>query len=189
MATIKPSQNPKNKENHQTNKSSTSPDEIDLKSAFTSLPWVQDLNDDQIEALVRISKFQITESGEFLFHQGDKEDYLYILLEGRVAIEVDIPTGDRVVFYQAEPVDFIGWSSVTPVIRERTASARALIPSKLVAVDAIKLRELCDDDQQLGYVIMRRLANVIATRLLVTRMELIELLPRAGRQLNKPAPN
>ncbi len=129
------------------------------------------------------------EGGEYLFHQGDKEDYLYILLEGQVAIEVDTPTGERVVLYQAEPVDILGWSSVTPVIRERTASAHALVPSKLLALDAIKLRQLCDEDHQLGYVIMRRLANVIATRLQVTRMELIESLSRAARRRNKIAPN
>jgi hypothetical protein len=34
---------------------------------------------------------------------------------------------------------------------------------------------MCETDHDLGYVVMRRLANVIAGRLLVTRLQLLDM--------------
>jgi hypothetical protein len=44
-----------------------------------------------------------------------------------------------------------------------------------VALDAQKLRRMGEEDHDLGYVVMRRLANVIASRLLVTRLQLLDM--------------
>ena len=81
----------------------------------------------------------------------------------------------------AEPFDSIGWSSVTPIIRQRTASARAVVNSCLLAVESNKLRQLCEEDHELGYTVMRHLANVIAARLLVTRLQLLAQLSNPTR--------
>ena len=37
------------------------------------------------------------------------------------------------------------------------------------------LREKCESDHELGWEIMRRLANVVAARLLVTRLQLLDM--------------
>jgi hypothetical protein len=39
-----------------------------------------------------------------------------------------------------------------------------------LAFNSKLLQQLCDEDHELGYVIMRRLANVVANRLLTTRL-------------------
>ena len=77
--------------------------------------------------------------------------------------------------YTAEPMDIVGWSSITPVVRQRTAAARAVLPSRLVRMLAVELYKLCDEDHDLGYVVMRRLSNVIASRLLTTRLQLLDM--------------
>jgi hypothetical protein len=50
-----------------------------------------------------------------------------------------------------------------------------VLDSRLVAIDAKDLRRISDEDCELGYIIMRRTANVIAARLLVTRLQLINI--------------
>ena len=77
--------------------------------------------------------------------------------------------------YTAEAMDIIGWSSITPVVRQRTAGARAVLPSRLVRMQATALYKLCDEDHDLGYVVMRRLSNVVASRLLTTRLQLLDM--------------
>jgi CRP-like cAMP-binding protein len=72
-------------------------------------------------------------------------------------------------------MDVVGWSSVTPVVRRRTAGAQAVLPSSLVRLDAKGLRQLCDEDFELGYIVMRRMANVVASRLLTTRLQLLDM--------------
>jgi len=152
-----------------------------VEQALRTVPWLDQLEELALERLLKISRIMRLEADEILFSEGDKEDYLYILIEGRISLEMNVPGRGNTHIYTAEPFDIIGWSSVTPVIRQRTATARSLSPAMLVALDAIKLRQLCDDDSKIGYVLMRRLANIIAMRLLVTRFQLVELLSTLPR--------
>ena len=100
---------------------------------------------------------------------------MYIVIEGRVALDIFIPHRGKVRIYTVEPWDVFGWSSVTPTIHQRTAGAMAVIDGLVVCIDAVKLRQACDEDHDLGYVVMRRLANIVASRLLVTRLQLLDM--------------
>jgi len=152
-----------------------SQDPQEIQAALQTIPWFQELKPEHFEQICGISWLRQVEPGEELFREGDKEDYLYIVLEGRIAIEMIVPGRGRMRIYTAEPMEIFGWSSATPVVRQRTASARAVLPSRLVVMEAVKLRKMSEDDHDLGYVVMRRLANVIASRLLVTRLQLMDM--------------
>ncbi len=147
----------------------------ELISALQAIPWFSLMPEDHFNKMVSISKIFRFEPGQSIFHEGDKEDYLYIVLEGRVAIEIAVPGRGRMRILTADPMDVVGWSSVTPVVRQRTAGARAVLPSRMVAIDANELRIMCDEDYSLGYYVMRRLANVVAGRLLTTRLQLLDM--------------
>ena len=149
--------------------------ESELIGALQAIPWFQQLSKDHFAKIVGIAQIRTFERGEDLFREGDQEDSLYIVLEGRVATDIYVPGRGRVPIYTAEPLEVVGWSSVTPVVRQRTASARAVLDSRLIAFDAQQLRQICDEDHELGYIIMRRMANVVAGRLLVTRLQLLDV--------------
>jgi CRP-like cAMP-binding protein len=147
-----------------------------------SIPWFTELNREQRNRIERISKRLSVSASEYIFLEGDKEDYVYILLQGQLAIVMMVPGQEELCVHLAQPNEIIGWSSVTPIIRQRTASARALTPSQLLAIDSVKLREFCDEDHDMGYLIMRRLVNVVATRLLLTRLQLVEIITNLSTQ-------
>jgi len=86
-----------------------------------------------------------------------------------------VPHRGKIRFYTAEPGEVFGWSSVTPTIRQRTAGATAVVDGLIVCISAEKLRQACEEDHDLGYLVMRRLANVVAGRLLVTRLQLLDM--------------
>jgi hypothetical protein len=46
----------------------------------------------------------------------------------------------------------------------------------MVCFEADELINACDENAQLGYVVMRRIANVIASRLLTNRLELFDII-------------
>ncbi len=140
------------------------------------IPWFVDLSQDQIDRLSSITSLHQLEAGDILFREGDREDMLYILLEGQVNLQVEVPTRGQVTVFTAEMLDVLGWSSLTPVVRQRTASAYASRPSTLVSFNSKLLQQLCDEDHELGYVIMRRLANVVANRLLTTRLCMLDMI-------------
>jgi len=147
----------------------------ELIRVLQTIPWYQELDQKHFDKLVGISSLLEVDAKQELFREGDPEDYLYIVIQGRVAIEMMVPSRGRMRIYTAEPMDVVGWSSVTPVVRRRTAGAQAVLPSCLVRQDAAALRKLCEEDCDLGYIVMRRMANVVASRLLTTRLQLLDM--------------
>jgi CRP/FNR family transcriptional regulator, cyclic AMP receptor protein len=67
-----------------------------------------------------------------LQRRGPRRFPVYVLLEGQVVLEIEVPTRGQVQIYTAEVLDIIGWSSMTPIVRQRTASARATQPCLLI---------------------------------------------------------
>jgi CRP/FNR family transcriptional regulator, cyclic AMP receptor protein len=153
--------------------------EADLSITLRRFPWFIELESSQLDQLASIAALHHFEAGEYIFKEGDRVDNLYLLVEGQVILEVEVPTRGQVPFYTAEMLDTVGWSSMTPIVRQRTASARATCPSTLVGVNNKLLQQLCDEDHDLGYIIMRRLANVVANRLLTARLVLLEIIAQS----------
>lgn len=147
----------------------------DLIEILQAIPWFQSLSDEHFSKMAEITEVKQLAKDEVLFKQGDTEKFLYVLVEGRVGVDIYSPVQGYIRIYTAEPMDVVGWSSATPVVRQRTASAKAVLDSRLVAIDATKLTQLCEEDHHLGYIVMRRLANVVAARLMICRLHTLDL--------------
>jgi CRP-like cAMP-binding protein len=156
-----------------------------LLNALQTVPWIQKLSQEHFKKIVGIASLIEVEAKQELFKEGDAEDYLYIVIQGRVAIEMFVPSRGRTRIYTAEPMDEVGWSSITPVVRRRTAGARAVLPSCLAQLDAVKLRQLCEEDCELGYIVMQRVCNVVASRLLTTRLQLLDVFAHPSEEDSK----
>ncbi len=150
----------------------------ELKPTLKSIPWLMDLTSSQLQSLENISGSRFIKSGEVLFREGDNDNVLYIVSEGRLAIDILVPGHGQVCIYYAEPLDLVGWDRMTPVARQRITSVTAEQDLYLIYLNATALSELCDTDPVIGMTIMRRMSNVIASRLLSMRIKLLELLAK-----------
>ena len=146
------------------------------------IPWFKELNQEHLLKIAGITQLRRIQAGEVLFREGDKEDYVYIVIEGRVALDIFVPHRGKVRFYTADPWEVFGWSSVTPSIHQRTAGATAVLEGLLACINAEQLRQSCEEDHDLGYLVMRRLANIVASRLLVTRLQLLDMFAQPESQ-------
>lgn len=147
----------------------------ELIEYLQAIPWFQTLSDEHFAMIATIAKLVIVDRGEMLFKQGDIQGNLFILIEGRISIELYNPVKGYQRVFTAEPMDVVGFSSVTPVVRQRTASARAVLDSRLIALDAPALNRFCEENYELGYIVMRRLANEAASRVMICRLQLLDL--------------
>ncbi len=147
----------------------------EVYAAFKQIPWFSGLKEEHLKQIAEISHVRYFKSGERFFHEGDKQDYIYILTSGRVVLDMFVPHHGKVRFSSVEAWDVFGWSSVTPSVHQRTAGAVAVLDGAALAIDAEKLRQICEADTSLGYLVMRRLAGVVATRLMQTRLQLIDM--------------
>ncbi len=139
------------------------------------VPWFQDLEPGDIRKFAEISSLRQFKPGEVFFREGDKQDFFYIVLTGRVALDMFVPHHGKVRFFTCEDGDVFGWSSVTPEVRTRTAGAVGVMAGTVIAADTTRLQELCDRDHDIGYLFMRQMTSVIANRLLVTRLQLLDM--------------
>jgi len=152
-----------------------------LHDTLRANPWFAALEPRLFEKLAAIASEATWSAGQVIFREGDHDDKLYFVIEGQVALEIHIPVRGRVTILTIGPDEIFGWSAVVPVIQKRTASARAVLPSRAVAFNGAALRAACDEDHDLGYHVYRRLTNVIAGRLTATRMQLLDMYA-AGKE-------
>jgi CRP-like cAMP-binding protein len=138
-------------------------------------PWFQPLERQHFEQFIGIATEVSWSTDQVIFREGERDDRIYLVLEGRVALEIYVPNRGRVTILTLGPDEIFGWSAAVPVVQTRTASARAAQPTRAVAFDAAALRAACERDHDLGYVVYRRLTNVIAGRLTATRMQLLDM--------------
>jgi CRP-like cAMP-binding protein len=154
--------------------------QANLTSTIKTIPWFLELAPESIQRLSKIAEVRTVEEGEIIFSEGEQHPYLYILLEGQVSLDSFIPGHGSMSILTVESLDVIGWSSLTPVVRQKTSTARALALTTLLAFPADKLIAACEADCDLGYIIMRRLANIVASRMLNHRLHLLGILSRQG---------
>lgn len=156
--------------------------ETNILDVLRTIPWFLDLKTQQLEALAEIASLVTFEEGSSVFCEGDRVDNIFIILAGEIGIDMAIPARGIVRITTAEPLDIIGWSKLTPVVRQRTASAIALKDSILLVLNGDELNRLCEEDPRLGYIIMRRIANVVASNLLTIKLQMMDLILQTTRE-------
>jgi len=134
-----------------------------------------DLEDAELELIVPLCSERSYAAGETIVSDHDRAEELYFLREGRVALMIQLRSGVErsgdVTLEDLEPGHVFGWSSVVKQHRF-TATALALEPVTVCAIEASDLNALFGAHTHIGFVVMKQLAEVISSRLRLTRAEL-----------------
>ena len=126
------------------------------------------LNETELEQVAAIAYEETYQSGDQIFAAQEAAERLYILCQGRVQLHIRLrsalePGGD-VTIEAVEPGCVFGWSSLVKQ-RRFTGTARALEPLTVIVLEARELTDLFDQNAHIGFVVMKQLAEVIASRL------------------------
>jgi CRP/FNR family cyclic AMP-dependent transcriptional regulator len=116
-------------------------------------------------------------AGETVFREGNCNDDLYLILAGRVAIEISVPQRGRVRIATIGPDELFGWSSLF-YQKPKTALAAVLEPTQALAFNAAVLRELSEQDAGFGFHLTRAVLRIVSDRLKATRAQLIDMFAR-----------
>ncbi len=136
-----------------------------------------------LRTLLSLAQEMNFKQGEVMFQEGDKPSYLYLLVAGDVALDLSTAAGPfRVQTFG--PGDAVGWSAI-PRDQHANFTARALTDVSTVALPGDDVLSLCDHNPEIGYLLMRRLLELITDRLDSTRLQLVrqaaETQSTAGR--------
>jgi CRP-like cAMP-binding protein len=118
------------------------------------------------------------EPDQLIFQQGERSTNFYLIVSGRIALESI--GGEQVIpVMTLNEGEEMGWSALFSNGLTHF-QARAISLVHVIAFDGQKLHEECEQDAAFGYVMMKRLLEIVTERLDATRMQLLDLYETPG---------
>mgnify|MGYP000886989577 FL=1 len=155
--------------------------------ALKIIPLFLDFTNEQLKKISEISDVIELDPGDTPILEGAQLDYLYVLMDGEIKVEVYLPTHGQLETARLGPLDILGWSSMTPVVRQRTGTTTAITHCKLIRINGKQLFTLCEEDHDIGFFIFRRIANVAARSWLTTRLQLMNIIVEENKAIPEKA--
>jgi toluene monooxygenase system ferredoxin subunit len=140
-------------------------DEIYLGGSATALDVGELFNGisaGTIEALAALARRESHQHGAMLYRPGDPADDFFVLDSGRV--EFLVGRGERTApgGFMLKKGEVFGWAALLDGHPARIASARCLEESSLLRINGKAALGVLEGDPSAGFVVMRRLAALIA---------------------------
>jgi CRP-like cAMP-binding protein len=131
------------------------------------------LSPKQFESLGQISEERRYRTGEVIFAEQSPGHEMYVVKNGKVCIELGLKgKSEAATVHRVGAGQIFGELSLVDR-KKRSATAVCENDCELVAINQEKLDELFKQDTQLGYVIMKNLAELLAGRLRRTNLQLV----------------
>jgi CRP/FNR family cyclic AMP-dependent transcriptional regulator len=134
------------------------------------------LKESQLDALLSRSSVEAFPEGKTIFRQGEDANHLYILIEGMV--DISVKTGEKFDFLTSK-IEKEGAAFGIPSLIEPfryNVTATCLKPSKLLVINAGRVRMDMEKDPEMGMEIMKKLASIYFNRLNEMRSGVSNLL-------------
>jgi len=144
-----------------------------LYSLIAEQPFFKGLEPHQLQLLADCAMQMHFEPGQTILEEGSQANRFYLIIEGKVVIESEMAERGLIPIQTLGPGDDLGWSWLFPPFYTQF-SARALIPTSAIFFYGTRLREQCEQDHELGYQLMMRIAEVMTQRLHNTQLRLLE---------------
>ncbi|MCA8989722.1 MAG: cyclic nucleotide-binding domain-containing protein [Planctomycetaceae bacterium] len=127
-----------------------------------------------IAKLAEIAVRTTLAAGKMLFDEGDRHEQVYLVLKGRIVLDVFIRGRDRVELVTVGDGEILGWS---PLISNQpmTVRARAVTDCSLLVFSAQELLKTCEQDYRFGYYFMKQLTISFTKRLNATRLQMLDV--------------
>ena len=151
-----------------------------LQQILKELRFSSGLSNEDQKKLADVSRVQEFLADSIIFNEGELPEDLYLVRSGRIELCMNVPARGCLPILTLEAGDLVGWSVLIEQ-GEMTATATAIKDTQVIAISADKLRELCEQDHDIGYQIMHRLAETLAQRLVATRLQVLDLFANSSQ--------
>lgn len=147
------------------------------KNLISAIPMFNELSENVIGLIAEKAELKKFEAGEHIFKEGDNANSIHFLVQGTIALQVQIMTRpDHVtVSYIGKSNDCFGWSGlVSP--NYYTASAICEDTTEVLEIQGADLLSILEQHPAAGFKVMHRMANLVSDRLRNSRQALIKTL-------------
>jgi CRP/FNR family transcriptional regulator, cyclic AMP receptor protein len=145
-----------------------------LEGILAQHPFFKELETRYLQLVIGCASNVRFNAGEFIFREGEEANEFYLIRHGKVALEIFAPPRGSVTVQTIGEGEILGFSWLIPPYHWRF-DARALELTRAIALDGKCLRTKCEEDQGLGYQLMKRFSHIVEQRLQATRVQLLDL--------------
>jgi CRP-like cAMP-binding protein len=146
----------------------------DLTSILRQHPFLVGLSDEHMRTIVGCAQNMRFEEGSYIIREGEVANTFYLIRTGRVALEIDVSGRGGLRIETSGPGEILGWSWLISPYRWHFSGV-AVMDTHAIALDGECLRNKCDTDPHFGYEMLKRLAQVMESRLDATRLQLLDM--------------
>lgn len=161
----------------------TKPSPRSLQKLIAGQPLFAGLSSQHIRLLGELAMEVHFEAGERIFQPGDPANRFYLILNGRIELGLQSKNGRLIQIVTFGPGDTLGWAWLIEPYRFY-ASAETVEPTNAIFFYGTRLQQLCEDDHEFGYQIMKRVEKVIVKNLMLSQQRLVECV--AGNASDQP---
>jgi CRP/FNR family transcriptional regulator, cyclic AMP receptor protein len=146
-----------------------------IEREIRSHPFLIGLRGNHLAAIAAAATEVTFEAGQVILHERDPAFHAYLLTSGKVAVEAHSRATHRSVLVDTLGADdVLGWSWLFAPFCWHL-QARAIEPTRAIALDGAALLVRCEEDHELGHALTKRMAQLLIRRLEAARNTIIQL--------------
>ncbi|WP_394754380.1 Crp/Fnr family transcriptional regulator [Crenothrix sp.] len=130
-------------------------------------------SDDVLKFLCECSSTREIKKGQILFRQGENADKFYVVLNGRISIQMPAIMGPTLEIQTLGKDQVLGWSwLISPY--KWSFQTMAEEDSELLMFDGKALLERCEQEPKFGYALLKKFAELMSMRLDAARQKMMD---------------
>lgn len=146
----------------------------DIRTLLAETPFFEGMPEEHLTTIAACGRLVRFRAGEFLLREGEEANTFYLIREGIVAIESDMPGAGPLSVARVGAGGITGYSWLFPP-HSNSFDSLALTNVAAVALDGACLRGKSEADHELGYQLMKRFAQVVLDRLQAARRQVLDV--------------
>jgi CRP-like cAMP-binding protein len=152
-----------------------------VRDYLYSISFFEGMEEHHIELISGCGKLVSIKQGEFLLKEGDKAEVFYFIREGEASVESYIPGQGAKSMMSVGKGGIVGYSWLFEPYRV-SFDVRATSDIRAIQMDGACLRGKSERDHELGYHLMKRITQVVLSRLQASRRQVVDVYERMERK-------
>ena len=138
------------------------------------ISFLHDIDPAHLEQIASIAEARVYDASDILFHEGEPAEYVYLVVTGKIRLELCPSTIYQKNLLTVGPGEMLGWSAFVEECNYASTGV-VVAPTELIRIEGKHLRAICDKDPEFGYDFMHRIMRALAKRLTTTWSQLAHI--------------
>lgn len=145
-----------------------------IKDSLLEMDFFKGIDKEMIEYISLCGSNKHFHQGQFLGKEGEAANNFYIIRSGRVALQLHHHDKGTIMLKTIHQGEVLGVSWIVPPYR-LNFDLLALEETSVIEFNGKCIRDKCDDDHTLGYLLLRKFTGMLSERLKNTRIQLLDV--------------